>query len=69
MFDGGYIRMKKTKVFVMRLSEKEEAELKEISKTIQRSKSGTLRYALSEIARVIRAHPNKAHLIKTIRAS
>ena len=53
----------------MRLSEKEEADLQEISKTIQRSKSGTLRYALSEIARAIREHPDKAHLIKTIRAS
>ncbi len=60
---------KKNKVFVMRMSEKEEAELKELSQTIQRSKSGALRYALAEIARVVREHPNKVHLIRTIRAS
>lgn len=60
---------KKNKVFIMRMSEKEEAELQEISQMIQRSKSGTLRFALSEIARVVREHPDKTKLIRTIRAS
>lgn len=58
---------KKNKVFVMRMSEKEEAELKELSQTIKRSKSDALRYALGEIARLVREHPDIAYLIKTIK--
>jgi len=60
---------KKNKVFVMRMSEQEAKELKEVADTIQRSQSGTLRYALHEIARVVREHPDKTKLIRTIRAS
>lgn len=53
----------------MRMSEQEAKELKEVADTIQRSQSGTLRYALHEIARVVREHPDKTKLIRTIRAS
>lgn len=61
--------IKKTKVFVMRMSEQDAQELREIAKTIERSQSGVLRYALHEIARVVREHPNKTQLIRSIRAS
>ena len=62
-------KMKKDKVFVFRLSEEDSQELEAVAKTIQRSKSGTLRYALREIARVVREHPDKTKLIRSIRAS
>lgn len=60
---------KKNKVFVMRMSEEDEAELEELSKNIHRSKSGALRYAMRQVARYVREHPNKTQLIRTIRAS
>lgn len=59
--------MKKVKVFNLRMTEQDEKELQEVASTIRRSKSGTLRFALHEIARVVRDHPNKAELIRTIR--
>ena len=59
--------MKKDKVFNLRLTEQDEKELQEVANTIRRSKSGTLRFALHEIARVVRDHPNKAELIRTMR--
>ena len=61
--------MKKDKVFMIRLSEQDAQELNSVAQMIQRSKSGTLRYALHEIARVIQEHPNKTQLIRSIRAS
>ena len=59
--------MKKDKVFNLRLTEQDEKELQEVANTIRRSKSGTLRFALNEIARVVRESPDKAELIRTIR--
>lgn len=61
--------MKKNKVIVIRMSEDESRELEKVATTIQRSKSGTIRYALREIARVVREHPDKTKLIKSIQAS
>ena len=52
---------------MIRLSKQDSQELSDVAKMIQRSKSGTLRFALHEIARVVREHPNKAELVKTIR--
>lgn len=59
--------MKKNKVFNLRLTEQDEKELQEVASMIRRSKSGTLRFALHEVARVVREYPNKAELIRTIR--
>ena len=59
--------MKKDIVFMILLSKQDSQELSDVAKMIQRSKSGTLRFALHEIARVVREHPNKAELVKTIR--
>lgn len=53
----------------MRMSEQDEAELEQLSKHIHRSKSGALRYALREVARAVREHPDKTKLIRTIKAS
>ena len=61
--------MKKNKMFVMRMSEQEVQELREVARIIQRSQSGVLRYALHEIATAVREHPDKTKLIRTIRAS
>jgi len=60
---------KKNKVVIVRMSEQDEAELEQLSKNINRSKSGALRYALREVARAVREHPDKIKLIRTVRAS
>ncbi len=56
--------MKKNKKFVLRLSEQDLRELRDVSQMTKRSKSEVFRWSLHQVAKVLYERPERNQLLK-----
>ena len=59
--------MKKSEVFVLRMSKKELQELRRVAHLTERSKSDALRWALHQVAKILDEQPERIQLVKEIK--